>query len=86
VKVSENSRRAECPWSGMTDGDRHREAKPVSRGCRCRTSSRGARGYWNRSIGWPAVFVQEEMESIYGEHARANLAREIQELATHATD
>jgi hypothetical protein len=32
------------------------------------------------------MFVLEEMENIYGEHARANLAREIQEFATHATD
>ena len=37
-------------------------------------------------LGRPSMFVLEEMESIYGEHARANLEREIQDLANLATD
>lgn len=32
------------------------------------------------------VFAQEEMEEIYGERARANLEREIQDLSNLATD
>ena len=32
-------------------------------------------------LGWPSVFALEEMEKIYGEHARVNLEREIRDLA-----
>lgn len=32
-------------------------------------------------LGRPSVFELEEMEKIYGEHARVNLEREIQDLA-----
>ena len=34
----------------------------------------------------PTIFALEEMEKIYGESARANLEREIQDLANLATD
>ena len=37
-------------------------------------------------LGRPSVFVVEEIEEIYGELARANLEREIQDLASLAMD